>query len=490
MSFSEYLGSYIKENEVSLPKLAKQVGIDRVTLFRYTTGDRKPANDKIVKNIANALCMSAAEKEHLLDEYDKSVMGEDIVNSYKYMCKMMNSLADVNDLLDPKYNFQKESDTADFTQEDESTIIKSQQALLSYIVRMLYNAAKSDSSSDRIMILMQPTNTKVQEMLIPLLSGADVTVDQIICFEKNIEKSYLNLEALENIITQSFALKNYNVYYHYEILSSFLSSSALLPNVIIACGCMVTFNSDMTRGFFSRYPKLVDFISEEFDSIKKNCSRLIEESNYALDIGSMQLIVQGTKIGSIFEQPCIAPCCDRKNLNETLCDFPAKQYIIDTLIRQNGDWNGLERTESGLYVEKIISCCTKEGIELFLKTGRVGEFPEMYYNALSYEFRLEILKRMVILQKQGMISYYIIKEPLNLLNNMQCYWSVDDIAVSFRQIKKDSMLQISMKEASIFNTVLNFIEYLKIKNMLIKDDDVIEYLEDLIKKAENHYFRG
>ena len=124
MSFSEYLGSYIKENEVSLPKLAKQVGIDRVTLFRYTTGDRKPANDKIVKNIANALCMSAAEKEHLLDEYDKSVMGEDIVNSYKYMCKMMNSLADVNDLLDPKYNFQKESDTADFTQEDESTIIK------------------------------------------------------------------------------------------------------------------------------------------------------------------------------------------------------------------------------------------------------------------------------------------------------------------------------------------------------------------------------
>lgn len=488
MSFSEYLSSYIKENDISLPKLAKQIGIDRVTLFRYTTGDRKPANETIVRNIANVLCMSAKEKDILLEEYDKTVMGEEIVNSYKYMCKMMNNLADVNDFLNPKYSFQKDSDTSSFTQNDDSTIIQSQQAILSYTVRMLYNAAKSDSPHERIMIIMQPTQTKVQEMLIPLLSGADVTVDQIICFEKNIEKSYLNLEALENIVTQSFALKNYNVYYHYEVLSTFLSSAALLPNVIIAGGCLVTFNSDMTRGFFSRYPKIIEFLTGEFDSICKKCSMLIDQANYAEDVGTLNLVLASKTVGTLFDQPCIAPCCDKKSLEETIYDFPAKQGLIEALIKQNGDWNDYVHTKGEMYVEKIISCCSKSGIEAILKTGRIGEFPELCYAPLSYEFRLKILKRMVILQKEGIVSYIIIKEPINLLKNMQCYWTPDDIIVSFRSIRKDSILQISMREASILNTVSNFMEYIKNKNMILSEEEVIAYLEDLIHKAENNYF--
>ena len=86
--FSRHLKQYLQEHEITVAELAAEVGMDRVTIFRYVKGERKPEDTGIVEKILNALRMRSAEREQFLEEYDRAKMGDEMVESHIYMKKL------------------------------------------------------------------------------------------------------------------------------------------------------------------------------------------------------------------------------------------------------------------------------------------------------------------------------------------------------------------------------------------------------------------
>lgn len=484
MSFSEYFSNYIKSYNISLPKLAKTLDMERSTLYRYMNGDRLPKNIQTVEYIANGLCMKTSERIRFFEEYDKSVLGEDIVNSYLYMHNLLNELLDIDSFINPKNTFHEKSLMNDFSADEECVKLTSKPAILSYVMRMFHQSASSADSSNRIMLYIQPTYTDVQELLFPFFSNKNIRVDHVICFEKSIEKCYINLDILKEILPQSFNLSNYNVYYHYDNLTSHLNYHSLLPNLIITKECAMMFDYEMHSGFFTTNETLINYFTEHFDSISKDCFTLLEKGNFANNVAQMNSAVAGKRVGSLFNQPCVSPCLDIELLKENLYATPQKDTLLDTAFLQNGDWNGMEHFGGTSDVAHITSCCSKNGIIHLAKTGRIVEIPEQYYKPIPIKHRINILRRMIVLMESEKCSYIVLKNDMELPSSMQIYWNPTDREVSFRHIKKDSLMQSGIKEASIYNTVINFLQYIEQKNLVFTQEECIEFINGLIEDLE------
>ena len=85
----------------------------------------------------------------------------------------------------------------------------------------------------------------------------------------------------------------------------------------------------------------------------------------------------------------------------------------------------------------------------------------------------------------GKCSYIILREDKRFPSNMQIYWNPTERTVSFRYIKHDSLAQCTIKETSIYNTILNALEYIDLKNMVLSKEECIEYLKELISEISD-----
>ncbi len=488
MSFSEYFSNYIKSYNISLPKLAKILNMERSTLYRYMNGDRLPKNIQTVEYIANGLCMKTNERIQFLEEYDKSVLGDDIVNSYLYMYKLLKELLNVDDFFKSKYTFYEKTLMKGFSENEDYVKLTSKPSIISYVIRMFQQCANSTDIKQRVMLYIQPAYTEIQELLLPFFSNKNIQVDHVICFEKSIEKCYINLDILKEILPQSFNLSNYNIYYHYDNLTSHLNTLSLLPNLIITEKCTLMFDYEMHSGFFTTNQTLIKYFTEHFDNLSMGCFSLFEKGDFANNVAQMNSAVAGKKVGSLFNQPCVSPCLDIELLKESIYDSPQKEILLETALLQNGNWNGMEHFGGQSEVIHITSCCTKNGIIQLAETGRIVEIPEQYYEPISINHRINVLKRMILLMESEKCSYIVLKNNISLPSSMQIYWNPTDREVSFRYIRKDSLIQSGIKETSIYNTVINFLQYIEQKNLAFTQKECVDFIRGLIENLERNRY--
>ena len=479
MNFSEYFHNYVKTYHLSIPKLAQAAGINRSVLYRYITGERVPQKLAIVQSLADAMCMNSEERSEFLEAYDRAYFGDDVVNSYLYMHALIKTLNNADYLNNPHIGLDEEYFSQAFSESDEFVPLKSSHSIVTYAMRLLENC-----KDNRIMLLMQPTYAEIQNLLLPILGDKDVAVEQIVCFEKTLEKCYINLDILKYVLPHSFNLKSYNVYYHYDNIDSHINKQTLFPNLILTDNGLLLFDYDMQEGFFSANFKFVRSLTERFEYFKKTCFTLLEKGNYAANIEQMNRELMIKEIGTIFNQPCLAQCFDQKILNEAIFDYPEKESFVKEIFYRYGDWNGLEMLDDNAIVDCIITCCTKNGIRKFAEKGRIDEFPEEYYRPLTISERIVILERVLILCEEEKCKYYVLRKDLLMPENVQIYYAPTEKFVFFRHISKDNLRQINIKETSILNTVNNSMKYLEEKNLVLSQEEFKAFIKETIENLK------
>ena len=482
MSFSEYLSKYLADNNLTVAQASKKIGIDRSILFFYFTGNRKPLNTETVEDIAERLCMSAKEKKEFIEEFDKQTLGDEVVSSFHYVNRLMETLSNAD-----TFNSQNLSSiTADmymnnysFTQ--KSSYLTSPQAIIACAMHIFENE-KNNNTGDSVKLLMQPTYSKIEGILTPIFSGSDKIIEQIICLEKAMEKCYTNLYAIEELITPVFCLKNFNVYYHYDIVQSHISTASLLPNLILTNSCALLFDFEMRNGFFTQDKEFIKLLDKHFVELKNNCSPFLEKGSYTHVVQESNMVIPSSRIGTIFNQPCIVPCLGSEILNKLVVDFPLKSTLVNTLIGIHGDWNGMEHIPPMSYAT---CCCNKKGILDIFRTGRIGEFPDKYYLPFTKDICIIILKRMIYLQEHNLHNYIILKNSFNLSDTIQIYWIPEKHAITLRYTSTDNLLQINIVETSIFNSIKNYIDYIEKKGLCYTQEETIEFLKKVLDMVIN-----
>ncbi len=482
MSFSEYFSNYLSENEITIPELSKITGIARSSLYRYINGDRIPSSVETVEFLAKEMRMTALERQKFLLEYDKTMYGEDVVNSYIYIHSLIDDLRNTEEFLRPQKHMVMKSDAA--FSFDEKTIhsLTTSHEIVSYAEKIISRCKEPEFSDKELKIIMQPTYTDIQQLLLSLSSEENTKITQIVCMEKTIEKSYINLALLKNILPTFFCVSGYNVLYHYESHGSYLSEASVLPNIMISDDCVLAFDHEMKHGFFTTDQTLLNYFSECFRRISSFCFPLMERGDYIDIIVRQQFAYFGNTVGTVFNQPCFSPFLDKTILEEHINDFPQKQDIISSLINIYGNWDGtIHLTETDRHTN-IISFCTKNGLRNFAETGMVCEFPQMYYKPLTRNHIIQIFERMLTLINSDSYTYIIPKDDLILPSEVQIYWHPNDRTVVFSYILKNTVIQCATKETSIYSSLTNAIEYMKLKEMTMTNEEIRDFIKSLIEE--------
>lgn len=481
MNFSEYLSHYIKVHDISISELADKTEIDRTVLYRYIKGNRTPSKKEIVDSIIRELQMSVDEEKELLEEYEKLIYGETAVCSYRYVCELLRELIYADDISTPavKSHWNQEEDTEI---EEPIVILHSKQEIISTILNLIEHTIRiheeNEYSKPQICFRMQPDYLEIQKLLLPIFQQKNVYIEQLICMEKNRNECYQNLHILQSILPLCFGLKKYKVFYYYASLSGQYNSMVLMPNLLLWQDCAVIFDYDMQQGVYIKHAAYVKMLQKQYRKMREECRPLLLNGEGIENVYGFHQNILELSGRVLFGQPCVGLCLSRELMEKHIYPIPGKEEFINGFIESHGDWQNDTYIKPEGKEYHTIAYSTKEGLETFLKSGWVAEFPRGLHQPFDKEERMCILNRMIKQMESGNMVYHFLEQGNELPSSIQFYLNEDKKELVINYIQENGMIHVVVGEISIYRTFLGYVEYMEKKGMVCGKEESLKYLRE------------
>lgn len=491
--FSEYLESYMKEHQMNAAELAVELDVDRTTVFRWMKGKREPKSVELVMRIAQELHMPTAAREKLFEEHDKLMFGEEAVNAHKYVRQLLHDLKyAVLEASDEMRNvfWRREAKVA-----EGMLRLKSRKEIsMCASALFVYLAGQEEESS--LELLVQPSYEEIQEALLTAFGEGDshVKIEQILCLEQRVQKSFGNLDSFRRILPLCFADIPYEVRYYYDFLPNHINEMSWMPNVILAGSCVIQFDFAMSSGIFVNDAVYAGAIRQQYEIIKKQSTPLALKctdlqttvpiyDEMLEDVGD-QKKAENAMI-TVFHEPCIAACVSTDIYEEYLVPIPAKKQFIALMEAAHGDWKGMTyQIPSTGILTKTCSFFQIEGIRNFMRTGIISEFPIGFYRPFTLKKRLLVLERMIKAAREGIVEYRLLPDDIELPEKICFYWGTEEKRLYLNYVKTLDMSQIRIVEPGICGVFRKCLEYMEEKGMLYSIEDTIQMLEELKREYQ------
>lgn len=478
-NFSEYLESYMMERSITSSMLAEESNIERTVIYRYIKGKRIPKEIEIVIHLADSLHMNIQEKSKLIDEYDKLTMGEITVNSYKYVSKLMEKLI-VTEHQSLFHQWRRKT-LKDILLKNGSVLLNSREEIMSR-VHSLFEYAVMKEGDTTVHVIMQPVYDSIQNFILPFFEGTNVKIEQIICLEQSLSKSYKNLEIFQRILPLCFKEIKYKVLYYYDFLVHHINERTWMPNIIMVGDYILQFNFSMNQGIIIKDKDYVKGMAKEYENLIRQTRTFLlngETVSNLLAIYSSEQIKNGNVI---FWQPCMGACISRDLYEVYLNSFPEKEVLIEEMISRHGDWKGNTYFPPKNGPEKIISYCKWDGLDVFMKSGIIQEFPLKFYRPLVMDDRKKLLDRMICLAESGLFRYRFLCDEIILSDNIMFCLNDDSNGIYLNQIEEGRLVQVEVKEQGIYRAFWYYLEYMEKKGMVTSEKESLEKLKRLREK--------
>ncbi len=493
LEFSEILRSYLNEHNITMADLSRNTGIERFALSRYVNGKRVPSKPETVEAIADALQMTYAEKNAFLEAFDKAFYGDSVVNSYNYMKNLFNSL---NNLSGDSFDEDEVANSAD--DNSDFQLLKSKYDITKCVFRLFESALEGDGTvapKVEILVSHRPVCEEIQKTVLSVFRGTDVNVRQVVRLEGNVNKCYVNIEILQDILPIGFAVKNYHAYYYYASVFEHSEKFTMLPNMIAVNDVVLFIDGDMESGIMTSKPDLVSYAVSHFESILFKCSPLIERCDqiggyfgklYPTDLNTYE----NRNVYNVYRYPCIAYATTRELLLKYIKDTPGKQQFIDAFTSTHGYFKGDEFINPSGESHHFINIVTKEGFWEQIREGTCVELPPEWYDHMPLDVMQGFLKRMIILMKSGFAEFRFLNTDFGLPRNIQfiCYDMIKEIR--FLDTGTFGINQVRLQENSMFNAFHMFVDFLEAKKMLCTAEESLAFMEDAYRQIDTELKNG
>lgn len=481
--FSDKLEQCMKECGINAAELAQELGVDRTTIFRYMKGKREPKDAKIVKGIADALHMTLQDRKQFMEEYDNLILGEQVVKGYQYVERLFKHLGnEKQEHRNTFWDIKKQAEVNFFCLNSRREI--------EMCVLALFWALEQREEEVVLQILMQPEYEEIQNALSDIFGKQkveNIRIEQIICLEQQVQKSYENLERFQQVLPLCFSDISYEARYYYDSVKNHINEMSWTPNVILAGNCAVQFDYDMSQGIFVCNEKYAGAIRSQYEHFRGRSLPLVIKGSGVKEImpfyEELLTRTENRTVAVTFTEPCIGSCISREICEAYLMSFLEKEQLIAQLEHFYGKWKGTEylppEEENEVKVESYF--CMK-GIRRFMETGIMREFPESYYHPAPMKLRRLILARMIKLLKSGRGLYRLLPEEVSLPENISFYWGADEKQLCINCIKPEDILQIKIGEPGICQVFRQWLEYMDKKGMMLSVEETLDALRRLAEE--------
>ena len=471
--FSEHLEQCIMDSGMTENQLAKVSGFNRSYIALMKNGQRVSPDTGKMTRLLDALTLSPFEYDKLWSEYIQARMGDDRYSVIEAIVRLIESFGTISNI-SVKSHYHHE--IPEVKAIDNEMDVK-------YMIKIVIEE-EARKPKGHIHLIMQPDTSGIINWLPSVCKGnPEMKIKHIVCLERfreGQEKGQIyNINVLQKLIPMMVSSTgcNYEAFYYYDQISSHFNTSALMPLVVITSDYVINIVSDYGHAMVSKEPEIVELYEQLFQNHRRKCKSMFQRFEDQMDV---------------FEY---------YDSNEHWED---KQYVLasqpcfgvlktDTLVRKyseigNGKMMGMLENILQKHHEqfksagsKIVSYCTKEGLKRFVEQGIIDELPKEIYRNLELSDRLDMLRMLVQMVKQGKYDIYLLDEhelefPKELFIST---FGVSEVCIMY--LPDSEQQRFILNEKRTAKLLMEFLEEFMQLPFVCSKEKTLVFLEELIR---------
>jgi transcriptional regulator with XRE-family HTH domain len=271
LSFGSYLRDLLALKGIDKKNFAVTMKINRSLLYRYLNSEQLPDLDQL-NEISEKLNLRGSEKKKLLESYECTLYGWEIVEGRKLITDMLLKL---NNTYEKDLTYEYKLKASTLVNENANILpIKNKSNVMSTILYLLDSVRKNPDVSN-VNLILQPKQDFINILTKTLHeindSKRNLSIKHIIRFRDTLLKKdkLYNLKIVESLFPLSVFEKIYGVYYA-TINSTTEAYETFFPNFIsIDSKTAFIFSEDFENGILynSQCQETILLLNEEFTKI-------------------------------------------------------------------------------------------------------------------------------------------------------------------------------------------------------------------------------
>lgn len=479
-NLGEMMHSYIQKNGYSIYEISKKAEVNRTTLQKVLTNERKLTKPMLDK-LRPYLKLTPSEYSDLVLMIGETKKGKAEIENFNFIKHMIESVYEssyANEAMN-RYKLSVAHDVKDYKKE----LFVGRIAIEGLIHELLHLEYKKELPSIKVYI---PNNSNLingvlQQQAIMFPEFNTLHVNQIIAMSRDKSKpntARTNLNILSNVLPNIVISKckyDINYYYGQDIEDK---GEFGFPYYIVFSGAVLMLSANCNTALLSSKDTVVEYFTNMFDAFLKKSLPLMTPCVYAEDIlpHMMQLDLKCEHLYSLENQPCFVTYLTRDVIEKyTNHDLPNYNDAITLVTMRAEQLRGL----------KGHTCYfSKTGLNDFVKTGILADFSPEYASPLEVNDRkwlLQELYKEIESNRQGhrMINPYAFAMPSNLICALHKNLGIDFYGFG---LNEQNYKYIHIAEMSLVDVFERFFEYISESDLVYSQMDTLNYIDECIKK--------
>lgn len=389
ISFHDLLSRYINEKQISVAKMADYCMMERSSLYRIIRGQRTPANEDVVHQMATYLCLNPAEEDAMMLSYQVELIGYETYSRRQYIDDFIRSFHTakvINDLYSPAIKPMENRQI--FAQPMDSR---------NDVIRIFHNAVTSEAlqKGGGHVRLFLPPDVELMSILSAAAAESSVPlrVDHLIqLFQGSNVKaaSNENFKMVLNTLPMVSRYIDYRPHYFYsEVIPSL---PLFFPYQIFTHDTVFWISEDLCGGLVVHHPTILPFMKSQFDRSLQQCHPLYHpQTLQSLSSSEYARYFTGLAENSIVHMLSFPPMSvDRKAAEAHIkADIPDRDTYISLF---SPDMDSYQRSYETACKQLLLS---RSGLEHFSQSGLLPRYPRDIYMPLTPDERRNALQRII-----------------------------------------------------------------------------------------------
>ena len=481
-AFHKLLTKFINDKNTTVYTLAKNTGIERSYIQKMKSGSRVPAEKSTILKLAKGLMLTANETAELVESYSIAKMGEGKYYQRMFVQNIITSFADIQ----PKSDLILESSTENklvmHTDYEHISGITSVHRILKAVMEI--EAAKPNGC---IKILAQPSFSYIYDCISTL--NNQTRIENIIAFYKQDDDNAINynLEVFQRLVPLFFSCSNFHPFYVHDHVDTLYNDTVVLPVTIITSDYVLLIANDCKQAVLNRDTKMRQVYMSSFEKKMLNAKPIFDtisadpEQYFANTASLMDFDAENNY--NIMFQPCIVPYIPCDTVNACInTDILTPEMI--TQIKE--------------YLYNISTChntfqmvFTEDGLDLFLRTGKVIEIPHFMLKASpTKKQRLEIVANFISAIEAGKAIVHLAKTNLFSIPKPIVITAYSKQHVLIHHFDESGSIHIfRLEEISLVNAFHDFLMWIQECDLVYSQDESLAIIQNIYKKHFNNVYR-
>lgn len=485
-AFSERLHAYVTRADMKIAVLSKLSGVDRSFIQKMLSGERIPSDTVVLSRLSDALMLTPAERRSLREAYSISRMGEEVYHR-RSMVKRLLEDADSYYFHTPVFSPPSLSDLSPLP----DVLPLQGKGAVTDGLRMLLDRELS-VLSPKLSIVMQPDCPIAVILHNCCRAFPSLEIQHVLRFDNELQyqkENQYNIRCIHDLLPFLLSPCTYSGWFYYDFISEEQSRDSVFPWFILGQKSVLSLSYDCKKGILYSQPHTVSLFQQIFSEIQTDCLPLFElmntETSQFWDHRRWPT-THHPMTYSLQYEPCWAFFYSMDIVESRLRDdLPNRAEILSFFTQRREQISLLEGTM------RCTAFFTMDGLDSFLKSGRLSELPDKIYSPLTLEQRAELFRRMIAcIHQQRFIPYLVRPQKFRIPKGVSFFVADDQHLSCCCLHPSKGPIAVTLREKSVVYSICDFLEYLPETDLIYSrqesEDLLRSRLAEFISTMESH----